>query len=473
MGFKEMTLWDAAYVTKHNSFFGWYRGIKQRIFTQDQPSAIEPTTINNLQSKKGQIIRGKLSTPTSTFIVGIHPTKKQKLILDTIIRTSNYAYNWCNWLMKNGKRRTLHNIVYQSQHNIPPHLRQSNHASFFEQGIIAMKTAVCCHLEKFKYGNNLGNLAHKDISVRPYTGSFQVDRKYLVPVTQLKSSYNHLNSGTMLNDKHHYVCLLPDFFNKQTPGKPLILHLSKPMSRLPPFKDTLMVVKEVGGKYRLHIKCEATYTRKVYCNRENTAICGIDPGSRTFATVYDATRQKCFQVGFDKKNRMHGRTVKYNKTMVLFQQASAKGQEQETENRKRQLLKIKSKIHSAVTDIHVRFASMLVCDYALVSVGKIHVAYVKKGLLSILTSNKSDKLLWWNHDQFRKLLKHRSLGEKCTVIFQNERFTSKTCGQCGQKNKTLGSKEFFRCARCNYQTHRDVNGARNILRKTLGIFYKT
>ncbi|MES9883602.1 MAG: zinc ribbon domain-containing protein [Sedimenticola sp.] len=39
-----------------------------------------------------------------------------------------------------------------------------------------------------------------------------------------------------------------------------------------------------------------------------------------------------------------------------------------------------------------------------------------------------------------------------------------------EKNSTLGSNETFMCMACTYATHRDINGARNILLKALGGF---
>ena len=38
------------------------------------------------------------------------------------------------------------------------------------------------------------------------------------------------------------------------------------------------------------------------------------------------------------------------------------------------------------------------------------------------------------------------------------------------ENKQLGGSETFYCENCKYDTHRDVNGARNILLKYMNIF---
>ena len=55
-------------------------------------------------------------------------------------------------------------------------------------------------------------------------------------------------------------------------------------------------------------------------------------------------------------------------------------------------------------------------------------------------------------------------------MIQDESYTSMTCGNCGIRNKQLGGNETFYCEKCNFETHRDINGARNILLKYMNIF---
>ena len=79
------------------------------------------------------------------------------------------------------------------------------------------------------------------------------------------------------------------------------------------------------------------------------------------------------------------------------------------------------------------------------------------------------ELLCWRHYQFRERLLNRAVGTDCNVIIQNEAYTSKTCGQCSYRNN-IGSSVTYECSRCKYETHRDVNGARNILLRSLDMF---
>lgn len=49
----------------------------------------------------------------------------------------------------------------------------------------------------------------------------------------------------------------------------------------------------------------------------------------------------------------------------------------------------------------------------------------------------------------------------------DESYTSKTCGSCGMLHHSLAANKIFRCKNCKVIMDRDVNGARNILIKSL------
>lgn len=468
------TLWEAAFLTRHESFTEWYKGLKRKVFKDENPwydrKTVHPTTIDDIYSEhnwKNKIGKEKVRNVMTTFTVGIHPTPQQKVLLDSMLRTSNHAFNWCKQLIveKGVAKFALKNIVCKSQKAVLPHLRLLDKDCFFGQDLVSLKASVCEDFEAMKY-RDIHKLKDKDTCFTPYTGSFKVKKECVIPPDEWKSQYSNLIKS------ENYVCLDMDFSTDRTQNKHLLLRLSKPRYKLPPFDLDFRIVKEPGSKFRLHVKCHATYTRKACGKDKKTAICGIDPGGDTFATVYDPSYQKCYQVGFSKTDSVQQKIKKYDESILFLQQATTRGHKNEMENRRRQLLKLKSKIDSSVKDLHVQFASMLVCQYGLVSLGKIppRLPCIRKDRLYIPLKKNRDLYLW-NHDHFRVLLKHRSLGENCHVVVQNEDWTSKTCGKCGKRNHKLGKNKIFRCDRCFYQTNRDINGARNILRKTLGVFF--
>src|SRR5215217_1767136 len=62
-------------------------------------------------------------------------------------------------------------------------------------------------------------------------------------------------------------------------------------------------------------------------------------------------------------------------------------------------------------------------------------------------------------------------GGQCVMVergvFASEHYTSKTCGNCGSIHTKLGSNKVFKCPTCDFITDRDINGARNILLRSI------
>ncbi len=129
-------------------------------------------------------------------------------------------------------------------------------------------------------------------------GSFQVSKNY---VRFLKSKDT---SDAKLRDRS--IAIMPANFSSTLKNvNERYLRLSKSITKLPPIDHAVKIKKRVNGKFVLQIPCDPSYTRRV-STEEPDAICGIDPGGRTFATVYDPTNANAFQVGLeeDKKSVM-------------------------------------------------------------------------------------------------------------------------------------------------------------------------
>ena len=137
------------------------------------------------------------------------------------------------------------------------------------------------------------------------------------------------------------------------------------------------------------------------------------------------------------------------------------------EDLRRHLLKLHQKLRDKVKGLHIEMASMFVKNYKLVSLGKIGVSSIVKKTSRNIGKKTTRELHAWQHYSFRKRLVDRARKTSCIVVIQEESYTSKTCGMCSVKKENLGGNETFQCESCHYVTGRDVNGARNILRKNI------
>jgi putative transposase len=72
-----------------------------------------------------------------------------------------------------------------------------------------------------------------------------------------------------------------------------------------------------------------------------------------------------------------------------------------------------------------------------------------------------------SHYRFReRLIAKAQLYKEKHIIVTEESYTSKTCTLCGALKKLKGDK-VYNCSHCGNKLDRDMNGARNILLKTV------
>jgi hypothetical protein len=327
-----------------------------------------------------------------------------------------------------------------------------------------------------------------DMDSRVSCGGFLVQKMYcrLVPEAQLKL----LGAGAFSTKKS--ISIIPTVMagSANRPktlrdAKERFVRLTRNVDTLPPFDHDLRIVKAGPGRFRLHIPCEVAWTRRCKPKDETAseAVCAIDPGGRTFATVFDGTRNAAFQYGTaaQKEEWILPLLKEEDAVRSQLQQAVNKGQSEHRLALRRRLEKCKRRLRDRVTGVHRQLTGYLAGRHALVVVGHINVPSIVKKERTTLTGapagyrtiNKTSTrhLLAWCHAGFRDRLLHRQRGDHSFSVFvQEESWTSKTCGRCDKKNRNLGGAETFYCNGCNYRTHRDVNGARNILRKALGTF---
>lgn len=73
----------------------------------------------------------------------------------------------------------------------------------------------------------------------------------------------------------------------------------------------------------------------------------------------------------------------------------------------------------------------------------------------------NQKISGWNHGKIRKFVEYKAQAAGITVVLVDERYTTQTCPNCGQRHKPGG--RVYCCPSCGFQSHRDVVGQINIL----------
>ena len=117
--------------------------------------------------------------------------------------------------------------------------------------------------------------------------------------------------------------------------------------------------------------------------------------------------------------------------------------------------------------MHWKTIKYLVKRFDNIIVGKLNTSGIVKKEGNLCRKLRT-LALQLQHYTFRERLKFKGIEYNCNIIVQNEAYTSKTCGKCGELNRKLGSSKIFNCSRCKFKYDRDLNGARNIMIKALG-----
>jgi putative transposase len=196
--------------------------------------------------------------------------------------------------------------------------------------------------------------------------------------------------------------------------------------------------------------------------------CSIDPGVRTFMTIYSPTPGQCYKLGDKDISRVY-RLCKHMDNLT-----SKRDKETRRRNRKamnKALIRIRNRIRNLVDEVHKKVVSFLLSRFQNIIIPPFEVKNMTRRIDRKINSPTVRKMICWSHYRFRQRLLFKSkLLAGVSVHIMGEEYTSKTCTHCQYVKKDLGGSKTFRCSCCGLIADRDVCGARNILMKNLAPF---
>jgi len=262
------------------------------------------------------------------------------------------------------------------------------------------------------------------------------------------------------------------------------------------------LTKKVGKGYFFVVSLPLEFRER----RQENQVCSIDPGVRTFATVYNVegrveqwANQMCKKDSklynlLLQKDNIRSRIDKKKDRMVKILEETALPLEElgnlrklnnQIKSLKKTFVKKQHRISGLVKELHCKLVKDLLDNNQVVLYPDFCVSQmVRKTKKKLKEEERGDKtgikvkrkigkatvrkLLAYKFFQFKqRLLFKKQEYQGSRVIICTEEYTSKTCGQCGVINETLGASETFSCKTCGFSIGRDFNGARNILNKWL------
>jgi transposase len=139
-----------------------------------------------------------------------------------------------------------------------------------------------------------------------------------------------------------------------------------------------------------------------------------------------------------------------------------------TEQKYQKILdKYGNKMRNKINDLHKKVAVYLVSNFKNIHLGKISTSRIilnKTGNLKKITKRRMNVLSFF---KFNEIIKIMAKKYNSKIIDINEYMTSKTCHNCHNIHKDLGSNKIYICNKCNIKIDRDINAAINMYNKGL------
>lgn len=205
-------------------------------------------------------------------------------------------------------------------------------------------------------------------------------------------------------------------------------------------------------------------------NVNTNKVVSLDPGVRTFNSYY--SNESCGELGKGSARRIL-RIQKHND--ALQDKLSKTTKVSKVKGIKKAIKKSNIKVKNLIDELHWKTASFLTKNFDKIIIPKFNVRKMTtktkmvNGKLVKSTLHKSTKrmMLTLSHYKFRMRLVYKAKRNNSSVMFTTEEYTSQTCTCCGKLHPNLGGNKIFKCPSCNVVVDRDLNGARNIMIRTL------
>jgi IS605 OrfB family transposase len=217
----------------------------------------------------------------------------------------------------------------------------------------------------------------------------------------------------------------------------------------------------INGEYYLYIPVDIP----VQTNIKYTKVCGIDPGCRTFATVYSVDTNDSNKVKLSEYTLRKNLLIKLNdKLTFLKSDKQIRKKLQEKNYRKKQFSKIERKKKNIVNLLHWDVCNDLLKNNDVILYGDIKSHNIVKGNKNHLTNQSFNDLKFY---QFKQRLLYKAALYNKKVILVPEQYTTQCCSACGTINNNVGSSEIYKCKNnnCKKIFGRDANSSKNMLLK--------
>ena len=205
----------------------------------------------------------------------------------------------------------------------------------------------------------------------------------------------------------------------------------------------------------------ATYKQEAsQVQPQGKKVAGIDLGEIHMAVSHDGEQTYILNGRLLRSKRQYQNKVKAKLShMIDVKKKGSRRRKKLIKSKQKQRKKLKRQIH----DVEHQQTSKLITTLYADGVQMLVIGDVRDIRQNLDVGSKNNqKLHQWSHGSVRHILTYKAERHGMGVALQEERYTSRTCPQCGHRRKSSVQGRHFRCGQCGFQAHRDMVGAMNI-----------
>lgn len=227
-------------------------------------------------------------------------------------------------------------------------------------------------------------------------------------------------------------------------------------------KDT-RILRDKLGKWWICVIMDVLRDESQVPNKDS--IVAIDPGVRTFLTMYDPNG---FAYEFGRYDIKRIENLCFHMDRLLSKINNLPPEKMKRKwNMTKASYRIRNRISNLVTEVHRKASKFLCKSYKTILLPTFETSNMvsKKDGKRRLHSKTARNILTWSHYKFKTRLRSKAKEYGCNVVDCTEEYTSQTCTRCGYLQKIQGKTK--KCPQCKTIVDRDIGAARNILMKFL------
>jgi putative transposase len=242
------------------------------------------------------------------------------------------------------------------------------------------------------------------------------------------------------------------------------LRSKKDMETLLQSNGEFCITQEKDGRY---YACIVIESRDEILEAE-TNICALDPGVRTFQTMY--SQESIGEFGYDTSKTLIKLCRREDKLKSILAKSEIVLKSNKRYKLKKRCALLRTKIKHITKDLHWKTCDYLTKHFQVILLPIFSSKQMANKKNRKLSRTSTRLLLSLSHYEFQQKLLYKAKQRGRNVILCKEHYTTKCCGKCGTLNETIGSKKIFHCDNCKLTMDRDIHAARNILVRGLTIY---